>query len=205
MRNEGPDASRGVPSLIPHSSFRIPAIIPPDYLDMTAASLPTTNLASLLYGDLEHELAQTRRLLERYPEGKGDWQPHAKSMVLSRLAVHVAELPGLGPIVIETDELDFATSGYKPTPFSSAADLVAIFDRKVADLRRAIARIDLELLERPWTLRNGSHVILTQPKGALLRGLVINHIVHHRAQLGVYYRLLGVPVPGMYGPSADEM
>lgn len=160
--------------------------------------------ASLLYGDLEQELATTRRFLERYPDGKGSWRPHEKSMTLSRLASHVAELPRLGSIVATSDELDFAKGGYTPANADSAKELVAIFDEQAAALRAAIEAADFATLERPWTLRHGEHVIVSAPKAGLLRTLLISHIVHHRAQLGVYYRLLDVPVPGTYGPSADE-
>ena len=160
--------------------------------------------ASVLFPDLDQELAATRRTLERYPAGNPDWKPHEKSMSLGALAVHLAMLPGFGTMILEHDELDFARHPYQPLPFESAADLVAIFDERVAAMRPLLASADGPALARSWTMRAGDHVILSAPKGGLVRQLLINHIIHHRAQLGVYYRLLGVAVPSIYGPSADE-
>ena len=158
-----------------------------------------------VFGDVAYELANTRRLLERVPDGKSDWKPHAKSMSLGRLASHVAELPLFALSVVAADELDFAAGGgYKPRTLPSTADLLAEFDRNAAQLREAMARLDAAALQGTWTLRAGDHVIVSGPKGVLVRSVGLNHIIHHRAQLGVYLRLLDIPVPGLYGPSADE-
>lgn len=169
---------------------------------MTPSSSPT--LAESTYTDLENELTTTRRMLERFPSGHNDWCPHEKSMTLGRLAAHVAELPYFGTTIINTEEMDFATSGYTPTIYDNAEQLLAVFDEKVSDLRPALATLDSATLASPWTLRNGDKIFFTRPKGALIREMMINHLVHHRAQLGVYYRLLGVALPGSYGPSADD-
>lgn len=159
----------------------------------------------LAFGDLEQELATTRRVLERVPEDRLDWQPHAKSMSLGKLAMHVATLPFYGEVLVQSDEFDFATT---PTPgiegVASRAELLETFETRVAALREALARTEDAALGEPWTLRNGEHVIFTLPRFAVMRGMLISHMVHHRAQLGVYLRLLDVPVPSMYGPSADE-
>ena len=160
--------------------------------------------ASELYPDLEDELATTRRMLERFPSGNNDWRPHEKSMTLGRLAAHVAELPQFGTMLITTNELDFAASGYKPTTYNTAAELLAVFDEKVKALRPVLMGADSATLASPWTMRDGEKVFFTRPKAHLVRQIMINHLVHHRAQLGVYYRMLDVPVPGSYGPSADE-
>jgi len=160
--------------------------------------------ADTIYTDLDNELATTRRMLERFPAGQNDWRPHEKSMTLGRLAAHVAELPQYGTMIITTDEMDFATSGYKPTTYDTAEALLAVFDEKVKTLRPALAAADATVLASPWTLRNGEQVFFTRPKGELVRHMMINHLVHHRAQLGVYYRMLDVALPGSYGPSADE-
>jgi uncharacterized damage-inducible protein DinB len=125
-------------------------------------------------------------------------------MTLGRLAAHVAELPQYGTMIIGTDEMDFSKSGYTPTTYDSAEDLLAVFDAKVAELRPALAGFGPDDLAAPWTLRNGEHVIVTAPKAVLVRNVMINHLVHHRAQLGVYYRMLGVALPSSYGPTADE-
>ncbi len=159
--------------------------------------------SQLLYPDLEQELAKTRQMLERYPDGKGDWRPHAKSMTLGKLASHVAELPYLGVALLTRDEMEASERKRAPT-LDSAADLVKTFDPLAAELRQAADDIDLAGLEKTWTFRFGDRVILSAPRYVLMRGFVMNHLIHHRAQLGVYYRELGVPLPGMYGPSADE-
>lgn len=126
-------------------------------------------------------------------------------MTLGRLATHIAELPHFTTTILTTDELDFATSGYEPVVLSTAAEIIALFDERAAAMRATIEATDWEALGKRWTMRAGNHVILEDRKGTLIRTIGISHIVHHRAQLGVYLRLLEVAVPGMYGPSADEM
>jgi uncharacterized damage-inducible protein DinB len=161
------------------------------------------SLVQFAFGDLEQELASTRRMLERFPSGHDDWSPHEKSTPLARLATHVADIPNRGTAILETSEMDLSTR--QPVPvLSTADDLLAFFDANVGRLRPLMAAADFASLRQPWTLRHGERTIFTAPKGALLRTLMISHFVHHRAQLGGYYRMLGVPVPGMYGPSADE-
>lgn len=156
------------------------------------------------YSDIAHELASTRRILARVPDGRFDWAPHKKSMTLGRLATHLAELPRFAVVFFEGDEMDLATSGWTARTLSTTADILALFDENAAAMQAAVAAADGAALGRTWTLRNGDHVILSQQKGALIRTMGISHIVHHRGQLSVYLRLLDVPVPGLYGPSADE-
>lgn len=169
---------------------------------MTASVTPS--VGQLAFGDLAHELASTRRVLERVPDGKHDWAPHEKSMSLGQLANHVADMPQFMLAMVERDELDFKTTEYKLPTAETRADMLAHFDAGAARLANAVAVLDAEALAQTWTMRSGDHVILAKPRGALVRGMGINHLVHHRAQLGVYLRLLDIPLPALYGPSADE-
>lgn len=153
--------------------------------------------------DLDRELASTRRLLERYPGGKGAWQPHDKSRTLAALATHVANIPHHGVSILTTAEMDVATRQPQP-PKDSAQELLEAFDAGATRLKSAVADIDTAQLAEKWTMRMGPRVLVSESRAMLMRLMVINHLVHHRAQLGVYLRLLNVPIPGMYGPSADE-
>jgi uncharacterized damage-inducible protein DinB len=164
---------------------------------------PMTSHAELLYGDFAQEHASTRRVLQRYPDGKGEWRPHEKSRALAPLATHVADIINRGTTVLETDSMDII--GRQPLPpIDSARGLVEFFDASLARFNAALAASSDGALARPWAIRRGDKVLAEQPRRVMLRTLMMNHLVHHRAQLGVYYRLLGVPVPGVYGPSADE-
>ncbi len=160
--------------------------------------------AQLLYPELAVELAATRRILERVPDDKLGWKPHDKSMSLSRLATHLAELPSFGAMILGTDEMDWATFDYKPREFTTTAQIVALFDEQAAAMTAAVEAMEWSTVDRPWTMRMGDHVILNGKKGVLLRSLGLSHMAHHRGQLSVYLRLVGAVVPGVYGPSADE-
>jgi uncharacterized damage-inducible protein DinB len=160
-------------------------------------------IADLLAPEFDQELAVTRRVLERVPDGKGEWKPHAKSFSLGHLAQLVARLPGWATMTMRRSELDLA-SDYAPYSYETTATLLAEFDRNAAEGKAAIAEATNEDFQMPWSLKMGERTILTQPRYSVLRSMTINHLVHHRAQLGVYLRLLDVPVPGMYGPTADE-
>jgi uncharacterized damage-inducible protein DinB len=154
--------------------------------------------------ELEHESGNTRRVLSVIPADKADWKPHPKSFSLGQLAVHVTEMHGWVAATVQQTELDFATFDYKPAPFTTADEIVARLDRFLVEGKAALAATNDEELGVPWTLRSGEHVMFTMPRAQCLRSMVFNHIIHHRAQLTVYLRLLDVPMPGMYGPSADE-
>lgn len=162
-----------------------------------------------ILGEFDHEMANTRKTLERVPEGKPDFKPHVKSMTLARLAGHVAELPGWAKETILQDSLDLK-SGAHVDPASaslvmtSRKQLLEEFDKRAAAGRAAIAGVTDEQLMKPWSLLSGGRTIFTLPRIAVLRGFVMNHLIHHRAQLGVYLRLNNVAVPSIYGPSADE-
>ena len=156
-----------------------------------------------LLPEFDHETANTRRLLERVPMEKADWKPHPKSAALGALATHVATIPSWIVPTIQQDSIDLANAA-PPPPAASREELLATFDRAVAEGRAVLADAGNEVFMEPWSLRSGEQVFFTMPKAAVLRSFVLNHSVHHRAQLGVYLRLNDVPLPGMYGPSADE-
>ncbi len=162
------------------------------------------SLAENLIPELDYEMAGTRKTLERVPLERYDWAPHPKSFSLGRLANHLAGLLRWGSIAMETSEYDFASGRYPASDHRTREALLAGFDANLAATRAAIAGAPDAAFFVPWTLRNGDHVIFTLPRIAVLRSMVLNHNVHHRGQLTVYLRLLDVPVPGLYGPSADE-
>jgi uncharacterized damage-inducible protein DinB len=164
-------------------------------------------IRDLLLPELDAEARTTRALLERVPEDRADYRPHPKSMLLGRLAGHVAELSWLGIQILTTDSFDPAAPGGNPrVPLSTAsrAELLSAHDENVARLRAVLATATDEDLQKPWTFLIRGNAMGTGPRVSMLRSWVLNHVVHHRAQLGVYLRLNDVPVPGMYGPSADD-
>lgn len=158
----------------------------------------------LLLSEFDDETAKTRVMLARVPAGKGDYVPHPKSMAMGTLAAHVAQLPGFGLTVLTTPELDFSTGSFKPLQFESAAQLVRVLDEESAKVRAALAGLKDEAWRQNWKLSFGGKMIFEGTRFLAYRGMFLNHVVHHRAQLGVYLRLNDVPVPGTYGPSADE-
>jgi uncharacterized damage-inducible protein DinB len=165
------------------------------------------SVAGSMLPEFDHEMASTRRTLERVPGARMDWAPHEKSMRTADLATHIANLPTWVGITLSRDRFDVAPVGEAPpraARLSSAADLVAAFDRNVKAARAALAAADDATLASPWTLLAGGETVFTMPRAAVLRSFVMNHLIHHRAQLTVYLRLSGVPVPALYGPSADE-
>lgn len=165
------------------------------------------SLAQSLLPEFDHEMASTRKALERVPEAKFGWKPHEKSMTLGRLASHLAELPAWTASTFDVDELDLAPpggGGYKPVEHKTRQQVLDHFDAMAAKGRAALAgAADAEFF-KPWTLKNGGQTVFTMPKVAVLRSFVMNHMIHHRGQLTVYLRLNDVPVPSIYGPSADE-
>lgn len=156
-----------------------------------------------LIKEMETEGQTTRKMLERVPAEKFSWKPHEKSMTLQNLAVHVAELPGWVRMAFSTSELDFAKMNYTPTPVADTAALVSQFDAALASGLDALKNAKEEDLEPQWTLRTGNKIHMVLNKYELVRH-AFAQTTHHRAQLGVYLRLLNVPIPGSYGPSADE-
>jgi uncharacterized damage-inducible protein DinB len=165
------------------------------------------SISQSLLPELDHEAGTTRKLLERVPADKFGWKPHEKSMTMGRLATHVAEMIGWISTTISTEKLDFAPPGGEPiVPYvpKSTADLVAFFDKNVSEAKAALAKVtDPELMQN-WSLMSAGNVIFTMPRVACIRGMIMNHVIHHRGQLSVYLRMNNIPVPAMYGPSADE-
>lgn len=160
-----------------------------------------------LLPEFDMEMANTRKALERVPDDKLAWKPHEKSMTLGRLAGHLAELPSWGMATMSNDSLDIAPPGAPPQQgltAKSRQEALDRFDKNVAAARAAIAGASGEVLMKPWSLLKGGRTLMTMPKIAVLRSFVMNHMIHHRAQLGVFLRLNNIPVPAIYGPSADE-
>lgn len=154
--------------------------------------------------ELQHELGSTKKMLERVPVDKFDWKPHEKSMSLGRLAGHIAEIWSWLTMTIKTDELDLAAMNYQPPVINETADLLNLLEKTNAEAIQAVQNASHEDLMKTWTLRRGDQTLMSMPKVAVIRSLAMNHLVHHRGQLSVYLRMLDIPVPGMYGPSADD-
>ena len=151
--------------------------------------------------EFDEEMKTTRRVLDRVPSDKGQWKPHTKSFPLGHLAQLVARMPAWHTFTVDKDVVDIA--GFGGYSYETTETLLAEFDRNVRDGRAALMRVSDDALERPWTLKWGEQVLFSAPRGAVLRQNM-NHLYHHRGQLTVYLRLLDVPVPQVYGPTADE-
>jgi uncharacterized damage-inducible protein DinB len=157
--------------------------------------------------EFDQEMQNTRKVLERVPDEKWNWKPHEKSGTVGWLAGHIATLPSWTTMTINSEELDYAPvngPAYEPPKIENRKDALAIFDKDSAEARAALAAVSDADMMKGWKLLAGGQEIFTMPRVACIRGMVMNHLIHHRAQLTVYYRLVGVPVPGLYGPSADE-
>jgi uncharacterized damage-inducible protein DinB len=160
--------------------------------------------SDLLLTEFDEEMKKTRTALERVKEDKKDFAPHAKSTPLGKLAPHVAQLAGFGLAILTTPELDFRAGSYKPLPFESASQLVKALDEGAAKVRDALKNTKEEAWTQPWKLRSGDTIIFSGSRFLAYRQMFLNHIVHHRAQLGVYLRFTDTAVPATYGPSADD-
>lgn len=159
----------------------------------------------LIIGDVAQELVSTRRILERLPEEHMAWKPHEKSMTLGGLATHLINLLNWQIAIFQYPEFDLSSVPLKRDALDQRADILEEFDANVSKLDKLIAECDEKMFGEEWVLRSGDHIILRAPRAIALRTFGISHMVHHRAQLGVYLRLLDLPVPGFYGPSADEL
>lgn len=169
-----------------------------------ASGGPPGPAGGLALADIDEELAGTRRMLERVPGESLDWRPHEKSWTLGELATHVTNLLRWQAGILRSDEYDLAVEDERPGVPPDPDALLERFDAAAAELRTALADADDASLGAPWTLRDGEEEIFTVPRLAAFRSAGVSHMVHHRGQLSVYLRLLDVPVPGVYGPSADE-
>ncbi len=147
----------------------------------------------------------TRKFLAIVPDGQDDFRLNDKSFTLGALANHVAELTGFGTIIVQNDGIDFAKGEYPAQKFTSSADRLAFFDKSAAALKEAVANATWDSLAQTWTMRAGEQVYAQEKKSKLVRTFYMSHSAHHRAQLGLYLRQLGIAIPGAYGPSADEM
>ena len=161
-------------------------------------------IAEAILPEFDHEMATTRRMLERFPADKVEWKPNETCMTLGRLAGHVAELVGWVIPTMNQDKLEMDPSTYSPNIVKSGADAVKQFDETVKTARAAIAGASDEIFMKPWTFVAGGHTVFTMPKVAVYRSFVMNHLIHHRGQLAAFYRIAGVPIPSLYGPSKDE-
>src|SRR5712692_6118914 len=157
--------------------------------------------------EFDQEMQNTRKTLERVPDDRWSWKPHEKAGTVGWLAGHVATVPEWITMTLKTEELDYAPVGgpaYSPPKLENRAQILATFDKASAEARAALAAVSDQDIVKNWTLLAGGQTIFAMPRIAVLRGMCLNHLYHHRGQLTVYYRILGVPVPSLYGPSGDE-
>lgn len=156
-----------------------------------------------LLKELNEEAVTTRKMLSAIPEDKYGWQPHPKSMTIQHLANHIAELPFWVAMALTTDELDFAANPYTSTDATKNTDVLALYEKSLAAAIAELEKSDIAVMDEPWILRHGEHIIRSYTRAETIR-MALCQQVHHRAQLGVFLRLLNTPIPGSYGPSADE-
>ncbi len=165
------------------------------------------SIAQSLLPEFDQEMQNTRKVLERAPDEKWSWKPHDKSGTVGWLAAHIATIPEWAVMTLNTENFDYAPPGgssYQPPKIENRQQLLAAFDKGVTETRKAIEGASDADMTKVWSLLAGGQTVFALPRVAVLRSMIMNHLIHHRAQLTVYYRLLGVPVPGLYGPSADE-
>jgi uncharacterized damage-inducible protein DinB len=161
-------------------------------------------LIDSLIAEFDHEAQTTRKHFERLPENKLDWRPHEKSFTIIALAAHITELVGWTDAILNQDGLDFDPANYKPYRPTSLADLLKTFGDNVEKSKQALAAASDETLQQPWSFKIMGRVQFEKPKAAVIRDFALSHMIHHRGQFSVYLRLLNIPVPSSYGPSADE-
>ncbi len=164
----------------------------------------STNMSNAMVQEFTHEAATTRKLLDRLPEDKMSWQPHEKSMTLGRLAGHLAEIAEWGGTIVNDDLFDMDAGEYKPKEFATKKEVLECFDASVEEFKKTLSGKSDEHLMKTWKMKAGGEVMLEMPKVACLRSFVLSHAVHHRGQFSVYLRENNVPIPSIYGPSADE-
>jgi len=165
------------------------------------------SIGQSLLPEFDQEMDNTRKVLERVPDEKWNWKPHEKSGTLGWLATHVATVPEWLTMTMNTEELDYAPvdgPSYEPPKIENRAQMLAAFEKGVKEARESLIKGSDADFSKEWTLLAGGQKIFAMPRSACIRGMILNHLIHHRGQLTVYFRLVGVPVPGLYGPSADE-
>ena len=165
------------------------------------------SLNDAILPEFDHEMATTRRLLDRLPEAQTAWQPHPKSMTLGRLASHLAEIPAWVASTLKADSFDTAPPGgtsYVPPSLGSRHEILALFDKNSAMARAAIAGTSDGEYMKPWSLMRGGKIVFTMPRIGVVRSFLLNHLIHHRGQFTVYLRMKNVSLPSVYGPTADE-
>jgi uncharacterized damage-inducible protein DinB len=160
-------------------------------------------MTQMLIDEMDQEAKTTRNMLSRVPDDQYDWKPHPRSMTIRSLATHIAELPSWVKIALTTDELDFESNPYQPVLINNTRELLEVFDKSLTEGRSQLEKAREQDLEKDWTLRMGKTILAKYTKGGTIR-MAYSQTVHHRAQLGVFLRLLDIPIPGSYGPSADE-
>jgi uncharacterized damage-inducible protein DinB len=160
-------------------------------------------ITELLLKEMDQEAITTRKMLACVPDDKYDWQPHEKSMTVRRLATHIADIPTWVDMAVNTDELDFANTDHKEPVINNTRELLSFLEDSLTKGRAALVDFKEEKFDEPWTMRNGDQIYVVCTRGELIR-TAYSQIIHHRAQMGVFLRLLDVPIPGSYGPSADE-
>jgi uncharacterized damage-inducible protein DinB len=174
-------------------------------MEMTMATATKANtMVEPMLGEFQQEAAVTKRILERVPAEKLTWRPHPKSMTLGQLAIHIATVPGAIATLTQGDGLDVSGAKFEPPQPQSAQEIHAAFEESVRTAETVLGAMTDETAQGSWTLKSGDKVIFTQPRIGVLRSIMLNHWYHHRGQLSVYLRLLDVPVPVVYGPTADE-
>lgn len=161
-------------------------------------------IAEAILPEFDHEMATTRRMLERFPEDQVEWRPQETCMTMGRLAGHMAELAGWVITTMGQDKLELDPRSYNPAIVKSRNEALAKFDQTVKAARAALAGASDETFMKPWTFVAGGQTIFTMPKIAVYRSFVMNHLIHHRCQLAAFYRIAGIKVPSLYGPSKDE-
>jgi uncharacterized damage-inducible protein DinB len=161
------------------------------------------SFSKTLLREFDEEMKNTRKILACVPDGKFDYQPHPKSMTLGRLATHVAELPSWTTFTLDLEVLELGPD-FKPAFANTQAELLEMFDKHVAEARAKIEGASDEDWQKIWTFKWDGKTVMSMPRAVVMRGTIMNHLIHHRAQLGVFLRLNDVEIPGMYGPSADE-
>ena len=164
-------------------------------------------IADALLPEVEQEMAQTRKTLARVPDDKFKYKPHPKSMEMGALALHIAMMADWGADTLVSDNFDVApveAPAYQMPVANTNAELLALFDKSVDRFKANLAKTENDAMMKPWSLLQGGKPLFTMPRAAVIRGMILNHLVHHRGQLSVYLRMNDIPVPALYGPSADE-